>query len=189
MSLGVPADAPSIHTHTRENENDTPMSRESEGNRREMRLILGKQAEERVAEILGVFGEVKLGLGTNGEPDLLLETCRARYAVEVKTMLPLKRSKKASVHGYQVNDVSLQLSAWEALGHYAELHEMARLLTVEVRIRGGGKGHLYHVILGETVDQLAHPGSKWVGFNIYDLPAISLFSLRPGIPYTGRAQL
>jgi hypothetical protein len=178
-----------IHTHEKEHQNDSPMSQEPEGTRREVRMILGKQAEERMAEILSIFGEVELGLGTNGEPDLLLETSRGHYAIEVKTMLPMHRSKQPDVNGYQVNRVTLELAAWEALGHYAEEHDMARILAVEVRIRGGGRGHLYHVILGEMVDQLAKPGSRWVGFSIYDLPAISWVSLRPGIPYTGRAQL
>jgi hypothetical protein len=178
-----------IHTHEKENKNDSPMSQEPEGHSREVRMILGKQAEERMAEILSIFGDVELGLGTKGEPDLMLETSRARYAVEVKTMQALYRRKRKHMEGAQVGRVTLELAAWKALGHYAEEHDMALLLAVEVRTSHSGKAHLYHIILGEMVDQLAKPGSRWVGFSIYDLPAISWVSLRPGIPYTGRAQL
>jgi len=160
---------------------DTPVS--PEGNQREGRMILGKMAEERMAEILSIFGDTSLGLGTNGEPDLFLVTKRASYAVEVKTMLPMTRSIQADVNGYKIGRVTLELSAWEALGQYAKDHEMGRLLAVEVRVRGSKKGPLYHVIRGEMVDQLAKPGAKWLGFSIYDLPAVSQYSLRPGIPW------
>ena len=185
--LGRAGEVPDIHTHTpihiheKENQNDTPLT--PEGNQRERRMILGKMAEERMAEILSIFGDTELGLGTKGEPDLILETKKARYAVEVKTMLPMRQSKQATRLGYKANQLTLELSAWDALGHYAKDHKMARLLAVEVRVRRSGKGHVYHVIRGEMVDQLAKPGAKWLGLSIYDLPAVSQYNLRPGIPW------
>jgi len=177
------------HTHTNEKTSDSPMSPEPEEIPRPARYIQGKEAEERLAEILSLFGRVQMGEGTNGEPDLLLETKRARYAVEAKTMAPMKRSQKAGVNGYQSNDLTLALAAWRDLSDYAAAHELERLLAVELRIMGARKGHLYHIVKGEAVDQLIKPGSNWISCNQYDLAALSCVSLRPGLPMAGGAEL
>jgi len=175
------------HIHT--SPDDTPMSPEPEEILRPARYRQGKEAEERLAEILSVFGRVQMGEGTNGEPDLVLETQRARYAVEAKTMAPMQRSKKASVNGYQSNYINLPVSEWLGLSDYAADHEMDRLLAVEVRIMGARKGHLYHIVKGEAVDPLIKEGSSKISCNQYDLAALSYVSLRPGLPMTGGAEL
>ena len=148
--------------------------------------VAGEQRVARLLEDLGL-GRVTHGIslqsrGTAGYPDLTLRTPRAFYAIEVKSMLPF-RGHRGVKQGWQVGSVKLVKRAWEAMSRWATSHGLARMMIVEVRIPRSGHGHLYHFIPGHVVDWgLKQTHSDIVHFSLYDLPAMALLSLRPGIP-------
>jgi len=158
-----------------------------EGGRRQVRTDIGVAGEQRVASILEEnFGKVSYGAphlseGTDGYPDLILTTAKARYAIEVKTMTPYYENRVRD--RYAVNLASLDRFSWEEISRFARSRLMERLLVVEVRIKGTAIGHLYHVVPGETVDWMVARSNaeRYVPFSTYNLPALSLVSFRPGL--------
>lgn len=166
-----------------------------DGARRLEHEEIGNAGEERVRAIFDqFFGKVSMGApflseGTNFYPDLVLTTPKARYAVEVKTMLPYYKTGEATKKpgvSFSVNVSSVNIASWDGISRFARSRIMDRLLVVEVRIRGSKLGHLYHVVPGDTVDwKIARSNAReWVSFSTYDLPALSLVSFRPGLERT-----
>ncbi len=151
------------------------------------RKDLGQEAEARVAVELKKHGIVQIGVlgvsGENGEPDLLLRTSLAGYAVEVKSMLPYHRraqtaTRKASSNPGRIN---LDPEAWERMATWARMSGWTPALVVEVRIRG--YPNLYHWLSEKKVDQWISRSSeaKMVHISLYDLPLLAKYSWRPGV--------
>jgi len=150
----------------------------------------GAEAELRVTELLARFGSAKLGRGSHGEPDVLFYTDAGRYAVEVKSVQHQTRTTQKDVNGYKVGEISLNRESWAALCEYAENHDLTPLLVTEIKIQGAKQGHLYHIISREAVDYKANTSnSKYIRLSVHELPAYSLQSFRPGLPFLGRCVL
>ncbi len=150
----------------------------------------GAEAEERAAELLSRFGSARVGRGSYGEPDVLLSTESSRYAVEVKSLPHQTRTNHEGVNGYKANEISLNRDSWEALCEYSDAQGLTPLLLVEVKIQGSKYGHLYHLIPREAVDYKAtNSNSRYIRLSVHELPAYSLQSFRPGLPFIGRCVL
>jgi len=179
-----------IHTHIQENKipDDSPMS--LEGSPRQDRDREGAEAEVRVAELLAGFGSAVVGKGSNGEPDVLFYTESNRYAVEVKSVEQMKRTDQDDVNGYKAGYVTLNRNSWEALCEYAEASQLVPMLVVEVKIQGSKYGNLYYMVPREAVDYKANQSdARYIRLSVYDLPALSVQSFRPGLPFIGRCVL
>lgn len=176
------------HIHESESPNDSPMS--PEGIPREQRVEEGGEAELRVVELLNGFGRAVLGKGSYGEPDVLFYTEANRYAVEVKSIEQMRKTEQEDVNGYKANVVTLNRNSWEALCEYAEACGLSPLLVVEVKISGSKYGNLYYMVPREAVDYKANQSNaRYIRLSVYDLPALSVQSFRPGLPFIGRCVL
>jgi len=146
---------------------------------RPTRYMRGLEAELRVGDQLSKYGHVEQGLGTDGEPDLRLNTDRARYSLEVKSMLPYHlRAKGTSPDPGRIN---LDREAWESMATLARRGGRVPVLVVEVRIKT--RPNLFHWITEGQVDQwmARSPGVQMIHVSLYDLPVISKYSWRPGV--------
>lgn len=132
-----------------------------------------------MGDLLSKYGQIMKGLGTDGQPDLMLKTDKARYALEIKSMLPWHR--RARNQTPEQGRINLEPVAWWDMCEWAESKGMEPALVAEVRINGAP--NLYHWVPGYRVDQWLErsPEAKMVHIGLYNLPLVSLYTWRPGI--------
>ena len=158
------------HIHTHES---TP---------RPERVKKGREAEKKAITFLSKFGEASLGKGRDGEPDVFFTSKRAGYAVEVKSINHRTGSKPSCV--------SLSVGQWTRLVTFSGLNDLVPLLLVAVRVRGSNKGSLYHFMPRLVVnDLLSRFEGKHLRVSVHDLPAMSVQTIREGLPVLGGFRL
>jgi len=159
---------------------------ENEGTLRQERVNKGKNAEKKAVTFLSRFGEASLGKGRDGEPDVLFISSIASYAVEVKSV----DHQVKNGAGYKVASVPLSVGQWSRLRLLSESNGLIPLLLVEVRVRGSSRGSTYYFVPREVVDAcISKSKGKHIRFSVHDLPAMSVQTIREGLPVLGGFRL
>jgi len=171
---------PETHIHQKTN-NEESLPKEN-------RVKEGREAEKRVVKLLTIFGSALLGKGRGGEPDVLFNSHKAKYCVEVKSVENQVRTESDSVNGYKVGVVSLSRGQWVSLSSFGEANGMEPLMIVEVKIRGAQ--NLYHFIKRDQIDHKVYStDAKHIRISVHDLPIMSVHSYREGVPLVGEFRL
>ena len=144
----------------------------------EDRPVLGAEAELRVVDLLGRFGEARLGRGAYGEPDVFWGTDRFQYGVEVKSV----------ANGSKCNSFKLNRKGWDSFCEFCVSHGLKPLLVVEERVNGSKFGDVYHLIPVEAVDfKLNNSQADRVSFSVYELSTLHFQAIRSNYPFLLRA--